>query len=40
VPAPNDSKPYLDTLARYSPVQPVPASTATAKQTPPAGGGK
>jgi len=39
VPAPNDSKPYLDTLARYSPVQPAPAHAATAKQTQPGGGG-
>lgn len=38
VPAPQDSKPYLDTLARYSPVQPQPAH-ASATQVPTAGGG-
>lgn len=39
VPAPQDSKPYLDTLTRYSPVQPPPVR-ATATQVPVAGGGR
>jgi SH3 domain-containing YSC84-like protein 1 len=39
VPAPQGSKPYLDTLARYSPVQPPPAR-ATATQVPTPGGGR
>jgi SH3 domain-containing YSC84-like protein 1 len=37
VPAPQNSKPYLDTLARYSPVQPQPAP---ASATPVPGGSK
>ena len=37
VPAPQDSKPYLDTLARYSPVTPPPVR-ATATQVPVPGG--
>jgi lipid-binding SYLF domain-containing protein len=41
VPAPQDSKPYLDTLAQYSPVQPAPArATATQMQPPAKGGGE
>jgi len=39
VPAPQASRPYLDTLARYSPVTPAPAPT-TARQVPTGGGTK
>lgn len=39
VPAPQDSKPYLDTLTRYSPVQPPPVR-ATGTQVPVPGGGR
>jgi SH3 domain-containing YSC84-like protein 1 len=38
VPAPQDSQPYLNALARYSPVQPQPAR-ATAMPVPSASGG-
>ena len=39
IPAPQNSKPYLDTLTRYSPVQPQPAQ-ASATPVPMPGGSK